>query len=963
MIGRLFRAHGEFCASHPWEVIVALLTVTACMLTVDKQQYFTSTAASDGGGGVGGGGGGIPNSATSSRYRPCHGWTQSCDGLEAEYNAADVIVMTIVRCAAVLYCYYQFCSLHKLGSKYILGIAGLFTVFSSFIFTTTIIKFLGSDITDLKDALFFLLLLIDLSNSGTLAQLALAGTNQAEVTQNIARGLELLGPAISLDTIVETLVIGVGTLSGVQRLEVLCTFAVMSVIVNYVVFMTFYPACLSLILDLSRNGVDMSLVRAKAKDSIILKALNDEEQKANPVVQRVKIIMTTGLMIVHIYSRMVFSNGDYESVDKTLTPQLNMNVNNNRTESGELSDLIIKWLTMSADQIVILILFIALVIKFIFFENREDLHDQIRQSTVTIAVKSSQTQHHLLPLEGTTAKFIAAATLEKTLDAAPQQQQQLQQYSNALVVNQGEDGKTTSASSTIQSSRPRIPLFTIEEQNTANAFTQTEYIAFDSNGDAGAMVPLSECNQLQKMRSPRSLEECLEILNSTDDLGGAMSGAANLSDEEIINIVNAGGQYCPLHKIETIIDDPERGVKIRRQIISGRAKLPDNRLDSLPYKHFDYKRVMNACCENVLGYVPIPVGYAGPLLLDGAKYYVPMATTEGALVASTNRGCKALSVRGVTSYVEDVGMTRAPCVRFASVARAAEAKRWINNEDNYQRIKAEFDSTSRFGRLKECHIAMDGPQLYIRFVALTGDAMGMNMVSKGAEMALKCIKREFPDMQIISLSGNFCCDKKPAAINWIKGRGKRVVAECIIPAATLRSVLKTEAKTLVECNKLKNMGGSAMAGSIGGNNAHAANMVTAVFLATGQDPAQNVTSSNCSTGMECWGESGEDLYMTCTMPSLEVGTVGGGTGLPGQSACLDMLGVRGANSAHPGENAKKLAQIVCATVMAGELSLMAALVNSDLVKSHMRHNRSSIAVSAKGNNPLNVTVSSCSKIS
>lgn len=120
MIGRLFRAHGEFCASHPWEVIVALLTVTACMLTVDKQQYITTT--SDAGGGGGSSSNSIPpSSTTSSRHRPCHGWTQSCEGLEAEYNAADVIVMTIVRCAAVLYCYYQFCSLHKLGSKYILG--------------------------------------------------------------------------------------------------------------------------------------------------------------------------------------------------------------------------------------------------------------------------------------------------------------------------------------------------------------------------------------------------------------------------------------------------------------------------------------------------------------------------------------------------------------------------------------------------------------------------------------------------------------------------------------------------------------------------------------------------------------------------------------------------------------------------------------------------------------------------
>ncbi|XP_037943781.1 3-hydroxy-3-methylglutaryl-coenzyme A reductase-like [Teleopsis dalmanni] len=336
MIGRLFRAHGEFCASHPWEVIVALLTVTACMLTVDKQAgtisaegaVGTTTATTAATASTIQQQSGTTPSVTSSRHRPCHGWSQSCDGLEAEYNAADVILMTIVRCTAVLYCYYQFCSLHKLGSKYILGIAGLFTVFSSFIFTTTIIKFLGSDISDLKDALFFLLLLIDLSNSGRLAQLALAGNNQAEVTHNIARGLEVLGPAISLDTVVETLVIGVGTLSGVQRLEVLCTFAVMSVLVNYIVFMTFYPACLSLILDLSRNGMDMTIVRAK--DSIILKALNEEGQKANPVVQRVKIIMTTGLMIVHIYSRMVFSSNDYDAVDNTLTPKLNLNVNNNR---------------------------------------------------------------------------------------------------------------------------------------------------------------------------------------------------------------------------------------------------------------------------------------------------------------------------------------------------------------------------------------------------------------------------------------------------------------------------------------------------------------------------------------------------------------------------------------------------------------------------------------------------------
>lgn len=142
--------------------------------------------------------------------------------------------------------------------------------------------------------------MIDLSKAGILAQLALSGSNPLEVTKNIARGMELLGPAITLDTLVETLVIGVGTLSGVYRLEILCGFAVMSVIVNYVVFMTFYPACLSLIMDLSRNGVDIAKVKEKAKDSLIIH-LTEEDQKPNPVVQRVKLIMSTGLMLVHAY--------------------------------------------------------------------------------------------------------------------------------------------------------------------------------------------------------------------------------------------------------------------------------------------------------------------------------------------------------------------------------------------------------------------------------------------------------------------------------------------------------------------------------------------------------------------------------------------------------------------------------------------------------------------------------------
>lgn len=765
--------------------------------------------------------------------------------------------------------------------------------------------------------MFFFLLLIDLSKAGILAKLALSGSNSDEVTQNIARGMEILGPAISLDTLVEALVIGVGTLSGVQRLEVLSGFAVISVIVNYVVFMTFYPACLSLTLDLSRNcnasavvtptetisTIERPTEKHKIRDPSLIRALSEEDQKQNPIVQRVKLIMSSGLMIVHAHSRLTFSDND--DVEESGAggnvntgadaKNINMAQQMNKTESSDISDYIMRWLSISTEQIFILILLLALCIKFIFFD-RDDLTNQLQR------------------------------------DLARQMEEEERRKREKL-----EESKAQAVKDAREPSPPRRrALFSICEEDplTREIEVQTDLTAFDVFGDSDEDNPEFIESALVPVRPPRSLDECVKIMMSDE-------GAKSLTDEELIILVNAGNNYLPLHKIESIVEDSERGVKIRRQIIASRLgyKSVHDIFGGLSFRQYDYSKVLNACCENVLGFVEIPVGYAGPLTLDSKKYFVPMATTEGALVASTNRGCKALSYYGVRSVVEDVGMTRAPCVKFPDVVSAAQAKRWMETAENFQMIKVAFDSTSRFARLQELLIAMDGPQLYIRFRAFTGDAMGMNMVSKGAENALRIVQHNFPEMQIISLSGNFCSDKKPAAINWIKGRGKRVVCEARISEEVLRNLLKTDAKTLVQCNKLKNMAGSAMAGSIGGNNAHAANMVTAIFIATGQDPAQNITSSNCSTNMELHGENCNDLYITCTMPSLEVGTVGGGTVLPGQSACLDVLGVRGAHQTHPAENSKQLARIICATVMAGEISLMAALVNSDLVKSHMKHNR------------------------
>lgn len=353
----------------------------------------------------------------------------------------------------------------------------------------------------------------------------------------------------------------------------------------------------------------------------------------------------------------------------------------------------------------------------------------------------------------------------------------------------------------------------------------------------------------------KSAAECEQMLHDRK--------AALLNDAELSELTVRG--KIPGYALEKTLENASvmtrlasltRAVKIRRVLVSRTPATSETssllEASKLPYLNYNYENVHGACCENVIGYMPIPVGVAGPLIIDGKHYYLPMATTEGVLVASTNRGCKAINAAGgaVTVLTGD-GMTRGPCVSFQNLVRAGAAKIWLDSEDGQKTMKKAFNSTSRFARLQSMKTALAGTYLYIRFKTTTGDAMGMNMISKGVECALNVMMTEsgFDDMSIISVSGNFCTDKKPAAINWVDGRGKSVVAEAIIPGDVVRSVLKSDVNALVELNTSKNLIGSAMAGSIGGFNAHAANIVTAMFLATGQDPAQNVESSNCITVM------------------------------------------------------------------------------------------------------------------
>ncbi|XP_046403128.1 3-hydroxy-3-methylglutaryl-coenzyme A reductase [Ischnura elegans] len=937
MLSRVFRAHGDFCASHPWEVIVATLTLTACMLSVGPPAAPALSAAAPPATTAPGGGSPASSSATppSANYdgtRPPCGWRRECPGLE-EYVAADVIVMTLIRSVALLYSYHQFRTLHRMGSKYILGIAGLFTVFSSFVFSSSVINFLRSDISDLKDALFFFLLLIDLSKATLLAQFALSSCSRAEVRTNIARGMAMLGPTITLDTVVETLVIGIGTLSGVKRLEVLCCFACMSVIVNYMVFMTFYPACLSLILELSRSTDGE---KPSWHNNSLLRVLSDEEQKPNPVVQRVKIIMAAGLMMVHAHSRWPFGTGEHSDIPEVepRSPLVadHAMASSNRTEDMDVHVYIMKWLTVSAEHFVILILLLVLAVKYIFFEHKEEINEQIMLSEMADLNDGTGS------FDGRIDQAHMDAFLRRRLgplaDRASMSSSQLSLAHLGFESRVG--GEWVEVSPLKEEKGTQIPEETCSSSQDEDDEGGIMLKKVGGGSSTESQEAVKEKSLVKAPKKMRSLEECFKISKSEE-------GAEVLTDDEVIMLVMNG--HIPTYLIEKAVGDPERGVGIRRKIVGAAGNLGKS-LDGLPFENYDYNKVMGACCENVIGYVPVPVGVVGPLPLDGQHFYVPMATTEGCLVASTNRGCRALmaSVNGVDSCVVADGMTRGPVVRFPSVPRASEAMIWMQEPANFEIMKESFDSTSRFARLTKLHVRIAGRHLFIRFVAKTGDAMGMNMLSKGTEVSLKRLQEVFDDMEILSLSGNFCTDKKPAAVNWIEGRGKSVVCEAIVPAKVVHSLLKTSVQALVDVNITKNMMGSAIAGSIGGFNAHAANIVTAIFIATGQDPAQNVGSSNCMTLMEPWGEDGKDLYVSCTMPSIEIGTIGGGTVLPPQAACLEMLGVRGANAEKPGENANTLARIVCGTVLAGELSLMSALAAGHLVKSHLRHNRSTLSV-------------------
>ncbi len=335
--------------------------------------------------------------------------------------------------------------------------------------------------------------------------------------------------------------------------------------------------------------------------------------------------------------------------------------------------------------------------------------------------------------------------------------------------------------------------------------------------------------------------------------------------------------------------------------------------------------------ENMIGTTQIPLGYAGPVDIHGGyaqgRFLIPLATTEGALIASISRGMSVINDGGgVSVAVFQDAMTRAPVFRVEGVEHAMRVMHWVDT--HREEIDNAVSTTTSHGKLIRIEMFPSGRSLSMRFSFQTGDAMGMNMATIASEAVCRLVESE-TGATLVSVSGNMCSDKKPAAINMIEGRGKTVVAEARIPREVVEGRLHTTSEAIVETNYRKNLVGSSMAGTLGAN-AHAANMVAALYIATGQDPAQVVGGSMAVTTCE---DIDGDLYIAVRMPAVEVGTVGGGTRLPCQREALSMIGCVGEGKA------KKLAEIVATTVLAGELSTLAAQAAGQLGAAHARLGR------------------------
>jgi hydroxymethylglutaryl-CoA reductase (NADPH) len=370
-------------------------------------------------------------------------------------------------------------------------------------------------------------------------------------------------------------------------------------------------------------------------------------------------------------------------------------------------------------------------------------------------------------------------------------------------------------------------------------------------------------------------------------------------------------------------DYTTEAIRARQEFLHERTGVD---LEHVPHYSFD-PELTAGNVEQFIGVAQVPIGLAGPLRVNGehadGDFYVPMATAEGTLVASYNRGMKLVrEAGGVKTTVMDDAMQRAPAFVFDSARESRAFGRWL--EESFDEIKAAAETTTKSGRLRDIEQYSASRILYTRFNYTTGDAAGQNLSGKATAAACAWITSNYDGIRHFFLESNFATDKKSSQVNMLRTRGKRVVAEATIPNELIEKHMRTTSEVMFRARQVSNLGGF-MSG-VNNNGAHSANGITALFIATGQDAANVAESSAAFVFAEVLPNG--DYYYSVTIPSLIVATYGGGTGLATQRECLELLGCYGRGKV------RKFAEIVAGTVLCGELSLGSAIVAEEWVQAH-----------------------------
>lgn len=653
----------------------------------------------------------------------------------------DIIIMSLGYLSMYLTFISLFLSMRRMGSNFWLGTTTLFSSAFAFLFGLLVTMKLGvpENVVLLSEGVPFMVVAVGFEKPIMLTQAVLSAAVQAKNGNSIQSAVQTAvrerGFEIVRDYVIEIAILCAGAASGIQGgLRQFCFLAAWTLFFDCILLFTFYTSILTIKLEVNRIKRHVSLRKALEEDGVSRRVAenvassNDwpngdsvSQSGENSIfgkkarsssVPRFKVLMVTGFIMINVLNLCSMPFRGTRNNSPVTTAGLSSVVTQPPMDPFKVAGNGLDHLFASAklnNQPMTVTVFNPIKYELQY----PSVHYSTPQQTEwSIFEGDYQSGLFSSILGGRMVESLLKSFDDPALGKWVVIALALSLVLNGYLFNAARWSIKESSDDSKTNGHPVPPAVNVEPEKPL-PMPDLEPAALD-----GSRI--------------RTAEEISALL--------AAKKAPLLNDTELIDLALRG--KIPGYALEKTLEDKTRAVKIRRAMISrtpGTRELTGKlETSKLPYEHFDYDRVHGACCENVVGYLPLPLGVAGPLTIDGRSYFLPMATTEGVLVASTSRGCKAINAGGgaITVLTAD-GMTRGPCIGFETLARAAAAKLWIDSEEGSGMLRKAFNSTSRFARLQTLKASIAGTYVYVRFKTTTGDAMGMNMISKGVEEALR----------------------------------------------------------------------------------------------------------------------------------------------------------------------------------------------------------------------------------